>query len=54
MKKILEIIGGTQNQYEALLVRNYMEWCEIQAQGCDRTLQKIMIDQAINKWYLGE
>lgn len=52
--KILEIIGGTKNQYELLLITNYQNWCEIQAQGSDRLLQQIMLDQSINKWYIAE
>jgi hypothetical protein len=54
MEKILKIIGGTSSQYEALLITNYQQWCEIQSKGNDRILQKIMIDQAINKWYIAE
>ncbi len=51
---ILEIIGGTKKQYERILITNYQQWCEIQAQGSDALLQKIMLDKAVNKWYITE
>tara|TARA_R110002051_G_scaffold325727_1_gene430548 strand:- start:2641 stop:3003 length:363 start_codon:yes stop_codon:yes gene_type:complete len=49
--KILEIIGGTKEQYHNLLLTNYMQWCMVQSQGSDSMLQEIMTDGSINKWY---
>jgi hypothetical protein len=54
MEKILEIIGGTKNQYEHILLANYMNWCKIYCNGSDRIIQKIMLDQNINRWYITE
>lgn len=48
---ILEIIGGTKEQYKNLLINNYMQWCMVQSHGSDRMLQKIMTDTIVNKWY---
>jgi hypothetical protein len=54
MSRILKLIGGTQNQYNLILATNYQRWCEIHAKKSDRQLQKIMLDQTINKWYITE
>ena len=54
MEQILKFIGGTKEQYNLLLITNYQQWCEIQAYRSDQLLQKIMLDQAVNNWYITE
>jgi hypothetical protein len=53
-KSILKLIGGTKPSYERILYSTYMHWCRIQSNDSDAVLQKIMLDQKINKWYILE
>jgi hypothetical protein len=53
-EKILQLIGGSKEKYERILYSTYMHWCRIQSNESDAVLQRIMLDQKINKWYILE
>jgi hypothetical protein len=43
----------TSHQYEALLLSNYMEWCESVTIN-DREFQKVLANASVSKWYMIE
>lgn len=52
--KTHEVLGITKHQYEMRLMSLYLQWINIHARNCDKTVQKLMISKSINKWFLKE
>jgi hypothetical protein len=53
MKTTIQKLNITPHQYEALLLSNYMEWCESVSLN-DREFQKVLANASVSKWYMME